>query len=311
MRVYSAVTPRKLVGSTAARALKRALPGRRDDRRTTKMKARFFAVTGFVGVAALVTACSASDAEGVNVEPTAELSPTTVNTSTTVTYTGQGLNSNPDGQGGYDLNLELCGVANGADVDGPYLLWVFTATGASSASITGPWGTAAMTPSGGGTFKYISAWYSPSTLLPNVVSATYTGKVKNAQLVVSHGCRPYNDKPAWCSPGFWKNADPGAWALIGHTKSELFNGVVYSDYYGTTLASDPTLQTVLGTNNGTYKNPAIAGTLNAACPLSPFNATGAALTSAIPGYVFSCDSLLADESDTCPIDHFGHFKNPQ
>src|SRR5215217_4974853 len=72
----------------------------------------------------------------------------------TVTYTGQGLTA--DGFGGYDLNREICGVANGADVDGPYLLWVLTATGANSATITGPWGTAAMTKTGNGTFKYIS-----------------------------------------------------------------------------------------------------------------------------------------------------------
>jgi hypothetical protein len=275
------------------------------------MTARSFVMAGFVGMMALATACSAPDAEDVNVEPTHDVTPASVNTSTTVTYSGQGLNSNPDGQGGYDLNLELCGAANGADVDGPYLLWVFTATGASSASITGPWGTAAMVPSGGGTFKYVSAWYAPSTLLPNVVSATYTGKIKNAQLVVSHGCRPYSNKPAWCSPGFWKNADAGAWSLIGHAKTELFNDQVYSNYYGAPLAADLTIQTVLATNNGTYKTPAIAGSLNAECPLSPFNASGAALTSDIPGYVFSCSSLTQDESDTCPIDHFGHFKNPQ
>jgi hypothetical protein len=52
-----------------------------------------------------------------------------------VTYSGQGLIA--DGFGGYDLNQEICGVANGADVNGPYLLWILIATGANSADITG------------------------------------------------------------------------------------------------------------------------------------------------------------------------------
>ena len=113
-----------------------------------------------------------------------------------VTYGGQGLIA--DGFGGYDLNLEICGVANGAEVDGPYLLWVLTATGASNADITGPWGTAAMTKFGNGTFKYVSGWYAPATL-PGNVSASYDGRVRNAQLTISHGCRPFTHG-AWCSP---------------------------------------------------------------------------------------------------------------
>src|SRR5512140_1119512 len=122
-----------------------------------------------------------------------------------VTYSGQGLIA--DGFGGYDLVTELCGAANGADADGPYLLWVLTASGSRNADITGPWGTAAMTKYGNGTFKYISGWYDPSTL-PGAVVATYDGKLKNAQLTVSHGCRPFA-QGAWCSPGFWRNAQAG------------------------------------------------------------------------------------------------------
>jgi hypothetical protein len=38
-----------------------------------------------------------------------------------VTYSGQGLVA--DGLRGFDLHTEICGVANGADVEGPYLLW--------------------------------------------------------------------------------------------------------------------------------------------------------------------------------------------
>src|SRR6266498_2274593 len=109
-----------------------------------------------------------------------------------VTYRGQGLIA--DGFGGYDLQTELCGVANGADAEGPYLLWVLTATGASQANITGAWGTVEMTKTASGTFKYVSGWYDP-TSLPGSVSATYDSKAKNAQLVISHGCRPFNKGP--------------------------------------------------------------------------------------------------------------------
>src|ERR1051325_4739168 len=102
-----------------------------------------------------------------------------------VIYSGQGLLKNGDGS--YVVNDELCGVANGADVDGPYLLWVLTASRANNADITGPWGTAAMTKTANGTFKYISGWYDPSTL-PGNVYATYDGRATNAQLTISHGC---------------------------------------------------------------------------------------------------------------------------
>jgi hypothetical protein len=101
-------------------------------------------------------------------------------------FSGQGLTA--DGSGGFNLNTELCGVANGAQVEGSYLLWVLTATGSDNAEITGPWGTAAMTKFGNGTFKYVSGWYDLSTLA-GAVSATYDGDAKNVQLVISHGCK--------------------------------------------------------------------------------------------------------------------------
>jgi hypothetical protein len=225
-----------------------------------------------------------------------------------VGFTGQGLIA--DGFGGYDLITEICGIANGADADGPYLLWVLTATGAKNASITGPWGTAAMTKFGNGTFKYISGWYEPSTL-PGNVSACYDGKAKNAQLVISHGCRPFN-KGAWCSPGFWANAENGAWALTGYSRSDLFNTTVYDGFYGATFGTDPTLNTVLTSSGGTYKGPGVSGTdprTQSPNPaLNAFNATGAFLTDHIPGYAYDPSVLNQDESDTCPIDHHGNFK---
>ena len=219
------------------------------------------------------------------------------------TFSGQGLIA--DGFGGYDLITELCGVANGADVDGPYLLWVLTATGSNNADITGPWGTAAMTKFGNGTFKYISGWYNPSTLSPGVVQATYDGKAKNAQLVVSHGCRPFT-KGAWCSPGFWGHAQSAAWTLIGHSSSETFNLTVVPDFYANALADDPTLLTVLTATGGTYKS----GAAGAAAPfgLNAFNAAGAYLSDQIPGYHFDPALVGGNESDTCPIDNHGNWK---
>jgi hypothetical protein len=217
-----------------------------------------------------------------------------------VTYSGQGLIA--DGFGGYDLQTEICGIANGADADGPYLLWVLTAPSANNADITGPWGTATMTQSGGGTYKYISAWYSPSTL-PSNVRATYDGRVRNAQLVISHGCRPFTHG-AWCSPGFWRNAESAAWVLTGYSRTDMFNTTVVPNFYDTASAADPTLDTVLLTPG--------ANTFGAASGpygLNAFNATGAFLTDNIPGFDFSLDAMqLNNESDTCPIDHFGNFK---
>lgn len=217
-----------------------------------------------------------------------------------VTFGGQGLIA--DDFGGYDLRTELCGVANGAEVDGPYLLWVLTATRSDNADITGPWGTAEMTKFGGGTFKYVSGWSDPSTLPGNVI-ATYDGKDKNPQLVISHGCRPF-DNGAWCSPGFWKNAEAGAWALVGKSSSDLFDGFVYDYWFGNSLPGI-TLGTVLN-NPPTYSGPPVPGTSGYA--LNAFNATGAALTNLIPGYEFNWDVMVAGGSDACPIDHFGNFK---
>ena len=216
-----------------------------------------------------------------------------------VTYSGQGLTA--DGFGGYDLNTEICGVANGADAPGPYLLWVLTASSASNADITGPWGTASMTKTGNGTFKYVSGWYDPTTL-PGAVTATYDGRGRNAQLTISHGCRPFN-KSAWCSPGFWRNADDAAWALTGFTRSDLFNTtVVPAGFYDKTFVADPTLKTVLDNPNIYSGKP--SGPLG----LNAFNATGAFLTNNIPGYSFDINVLSDDDSDTCPIDSHGNFK---
>ncbi len=223
-----------------------------------------------------------------------------------VSYSGQGLLA--DGFGGYDLGTERCGVANGAEAEGPYLLWVLTATRANNADITGPWGTAAMAKSGNGVLKYVSDWYDPSTL-PGSVSATYDGTARNVQLVISHGCRPFTTAGAWCSPGYWRNAKDDAWALTGLDRNAaLFNATVYNVWYGATFGANPTLQTVLD-NPSTYSGPAVPGT--SGYQLNAFNATGAMLTNLIPGYEFDLAVMQSGGSNACPIDHFGNFKVPQ
>ena len=199
------------------------------------------------------------------------------------------------------------------------MLWVLTASGATNASITfdataGNAGTYPMTQSGNGTFKYISPWLEPKNL-PGHVTATYDGKVKNAQLTISHGCRPFTTQNAWCSPGFWASAQAGAWALVSPiSQSDPFNSTVYPTFYGATFGSDPSLNTVLTTTSGTYKGAGIAGSDPRTDPnqggvaLNAFNATGAFLTDHIPGYAYDPSLLSQDDSNTCPIDHFGNFK---
>jgi hypothetical protein len=172
-----------------------------------------------------------------------------------------------------------------------------------------------MTASGNGTFKYVSSWLDPDSLLAaGAVSATYQGGVTNAQLVISHGCRPFDDtKPAWCSPGFWGQSigpatdkGPGSWQVIGvDAATTMFNATVPPVFYGAALDPDAALGVVLTTTGGTYKTPQLAGT--SGCPLTPFNAAGAYLTNLIPGYHFDCDSMQGNESDTCPLDHHRNF----
>jgi hypothetical protein len=222
--------------------------------------------------------------------------------SSATTYSGQGVEA--DGFGGYDLSEELCGTANGAEVDGPYLLWVFTSTKSSSATITGPWGSAPMIKKGNGAFHYVSAWYDPGDLI-GVVSASGNGSTANPQLVISHGCRPFEDRGAWCSPGFWRNAESAAWTHTGYTRDDSFNASVPPFWFGDTFSADPTLGTVLS-DAPTYSGAPVPGT--SGYPLNAFNATGAMLTDALPGYSFSLDVMMSGSDDACPLDHHGNFK---
>lgn len=82
----------------------------------------------------------------------------------------------------------------------PYILWVFTATGADSATITINGSTFNMVKQGNGAFHYTSGWYNLNTV---TASASWVGTSSSAnpQLVISHGCPPR--QLLWCSPGFW------------------------------------------------------------------------------------------------------------
>ena len=156
-----------------------------------------------------------------------------------VTYSGQGLTCTDS----CDLKAaQICGVENGADRDGAYLLWVLTATGASNADITGPWGTATMTKSGNGTFKYISDFYDLDTLIGKV-SATYDGKAKNAQLVISHGCLPQESCDYSCTLGYYaektcSNSGHTYWNNCGTDPSRNLNSVCFEGFTANGLAPD-------------------------------------------------------------------------
>jgi hypothetical protein len=244
----------------------------------------------------------------------------------TVTYKGQGFNF--DGTT-YNLNDERCGAeSQGTANDGstgqfanwngpgqpyqtgqPYLVWVLTANGATSATITlpAPVGTVNMIKVGG-TFKYASRYSTRDELVNLPVKATYSysGKApNNVQLVVSHGCAPFQDEGgAWCSPGYWKNAADAAWALTGYAEADHFNLTVVPSFYDTASGADPTLETVLNTP-GANTFGAATGPLG----LNAFNATGAFLTNALPGYAFSLDAMNGEENElTCPIDNHGNWK---
>lgn len=244
---------------------------------------------------------------------------TAASAGTIVTYTGQGFNF--DGTT-YNLNDERCGLSgqNVANDGGTgqfanwngsgqpyqtgqgYLVWILTANGATSATLTLPNGTVNMIPVGG-TLKYASAYYPYASLIgPPAVTANYEGRAKgNVQLTVSHGCQPMETEGAWCSPGYWRNARDAAWALTGYAKTDLFNNTVVPDYYDTASAADPTLIQVLTTSGANT-----FGSASAPYGLNAFNATGAFLTGQIPGYHF--DPALIGNEMACPIDNHGNFK---
>jgi hypothetical protein len=119
-----------------------------------------------------------------------------------VIYSGQGTYLDDDGV--RQLGTEICGIENGAEVDGPYLLWILTANGATSATLSGTV-SGNMSKAGGSnsTFKYVSGWHDLGSLI-GAVTGTWTGVARGSvQLVISHGCPPANgnSETAWAANG--------------------------------------------------------------------------------------------------------------
>jgi hypothetical protein len=240
----------------------------------------------------------------------------------TVTYTGQGFIV--DESGTANLKDERCGLTGQNDANdggtgqfanwnGPgqpyesgqaYLVWVLTlnANPAGGVKLHLPDGEVSMIKVGG-TWKYASQYYNYDDLVNFPVHATFGGNARNVNLVVSHGCQPFDTDGAWCSPGYWRNAADAAWALTGYAKTDLFNNTVVPSFYDSASAANPTLIQVL-TTPGANTFGAASGPYG----LNAFNATGAFLTDNIPGYTF--DLALIGAEDACPIDNHGNFKNP-
>jgi hypothetical protein len=102
-------------------------------------------------------------------------------------------------------------------------------------------------------------------------------------------------KGAFCSPGFWKNAKPAAWSLIGTSPSARFNDVVVPGAYANAISPpNTTLADVLNAKGANTFGKA-AGPFG----LNPFNAVGAALTNRLPGYTFG------GVDAPCPISNAG------
>ena len=242
-----------------------------------------------------------------------------------VTYTGQGFLVD---DGTANLKDERCGQTGQNDADDggtgqfadwngpglpyesgqPYLVWVLTlnANPAGGVTLHLPDGEVQMNKVGG-TWKYASDYYDYEDLIGLPVHATLNvsgikaNALKQVNLVVSHGCQPFEGDGAWCSPGYWRNAQDAAWDLIGVSRTDLFNDTVVPNFYDTASPANPTLDQVLTTPG--------ANTFGAASDpfgLNAFNATGAYLTDQIPGYNFDPDSV--GNEDACPIDNHGNFK---
>jgi hypothetical protein len=82
---------------------------------------------------------------------------------------------------------EQCGIENGAPVNGPYLLWILTATKATNATIAiGSSINQAMSQRRNGSFRYVQTFSSGIFTAPTFVYATHDGTKGN--LVISHGC---------------------------------------------------------------------------------------------------------------------------
>jgi hypothetical protein len=108
---------------------------------------------------------------------------------------------------------------------------------------------------------------------------------------------------AWCSPGYWKNADDAAWALVGASKTDLFNDTVVPGFYANDASVDnPSLWDVLNGPNANYYG-GTAGPFG----LNAYNATALYLTSLLPDN--GSIQYVPDPTMTagCPINNAGEF----
>lgn len=171
----------------------------------------------------------------------------------TVTYTGQGFSD------GF-LESEVCDPPDlGQDrdfvvsEDGSYLKWILTASGAESATITGPFGTFDMIQAGQGSFHKATNYYPVDQL--NNVTASWVGNVSgNVQLTVSNGCSGVRvesldvtktavtsftrehfwdiDKSVATENGYTLNGYPKIWLYIDGSGNETATWTVDVSYEG-------------------------------------------------------------------------------
>jgi hypothetical protein len=210
-----------------------------------------------LAVAVLLSACS--DQEAL-LAP--DLQPMLSSTGTNIYYTGQGTFLNEDGD--RVLGEEICGVENGAEVDGPYLLWILTANGAENATLFVLGEGEPMARAGGGNsvFKVITDYHDLDDLIDEVYGTYWGGRVRGSvQLVISHGCLGVAYEG--CSQGYWGQRSDAAWLPIARTQ-KFFDIFVVENERG--LHPDLTLGEAINLTGGRWNSlarHAVAAFLNA------------------------------------------------
>lgn len=179
-----------------------------------------------------------------------------------VNWYGNGVNSGE----GFNFKTEICGIENGAPVDGAYIYWVLTASKANFADIDfdgAGIGTAVlMEKKGKGAFHKIQT-FTGSLVEPTSVFATHDGPIdKKANLVVSHGClgtEPELD-------GLIIQYRPAD--LIDDAVDYCTNGIVFEGKASNVCSFSPA---VTLTGNDYTSGPAFPNSLEYNIPLSTLN----------------------------------------
>jgi len=132
----------------------------------------------------------------------------------------QGNGASTDGNGNFQLGTEDCGPD--AEYNGNYILWVLTASAASNATIdldgNGPLAPIQMMKRGGGSFHFVQTFDGP-LIAPGATSASFDGRSKKANLVISHGCDTHEQQ----HPGMTITK-----ALIGPAPTKVGDVITYS-----------------------------------------------------------------------------------